>query len=160
MSRARTMHSPKVLEHRGLDFKRRAYNHREEAFAAYWEEENQRRRWLNFGFGILQDLMIKRAPVFSIFARVTWRLVINNRDAAICATVVQWLGTNVGMAFLETALKRCGYRLVRDEAWLDADDCCGVCHGRGRKGMKDGKVICGWCQIGFVAANSWNKVRA
>ena len=152
MSHAGSRRIPKVLKHRSLDFRRRQFNHREETFAAYWEAENERRSWLNYGKGILQDLMLKRdrdGP----FATVTWRKVINNRDAAIVATVMQWLGTNVGMCFLEVALKRCGYRVVRDEAWVNADDCCSICHGRGRKGMSGGKVICGWCRM------EWRRAR-
>lgn len=36
------------------------------------------------------------------------------REVAIMASLAQWLGTNVGFAFLESALKRCGYRIVSD----------------------------------------------
>lgn len=35
------------------------------------------------------------------------------RDRQIAATVIQWLGTNVGMCFLDQALARAGYRVVR-----------------------------------------------
>jgi hypothetical protein len=35
------------------------------------------------------------------------------REVAIMASLIQWLGTNVGFAFLESALKRCGYRIER-----------------------------------------------
>lgn len=35
------------------------------------------------------------------------------RDRIVAATVVQWLGSNVGMSFLEMALKRCGYKIVK-----------------------------------------------
>lgn len=38
------------------------------------------------------------------------------REVAIMASLIQWLGTNVGFAFLESALKRCGYKIVKDNA--------------------------------------------
>lgn len=30
----------------------------------------------------------------------------------MAATVVQWLGSNIGMSFLEESLERCGYKIV------------------------------------------------
>ena len=38
---------------------------------------------------------------------------ITKRDACIVATVIQWLGSNVGFDFLRTCLEKCGYRLDR-----------------------------------------------
>ncbi len=37
------------------------------------------------------------------------------REVAIMASLIQWLGTNVGFCFLESALKRCGYRITKIE---------------------------------------------
>jgi hypothetical protein len=41
--------------------------------------------------------------------------LVSHREATIAATLIQWLGTNVGFAFLESALKRCGYKIVKCE---------------------------------------------
>lgn len=35
------------------------------------------------------------------------------RDRIVAATVIQWLGSNVGMSFVEMALARVGYKVVR-----------------------------------------------
>lgn len=40
---------------------------------------------------------------------------LTTRDRVIIATIIQWLGTSVGWAFLERALQRCGYRIVKDD---------------------------------------------
>ena len=41
--------------------------------------------------------------------------LVSHREATIAATLIQWLGTNVGFCFLESALKRCGYKIVKGE---------------------------------------------
>jgi hypothetical protein len=40
---------------------------------------------------------------------------LSHREATIAATLIQWLGTNVGFCFLENALKRCGYKSTKIE---------------------------------------------
>ncbi len=37
------------------------------------------------------------------------------REAQIAATIFQWLGTNVGHAFLTSALDKAGYKIVEKE---------------------------------------------
>lgn len=112
--------------HRSLDYRRVESDRAtrgvtlEVAFADEWEKENQRRPGLNHGFGILQDLMFghwDRSRVSHIqraWYNQPWaRFIISRRDAVIVATVVQWLGTNCGSAFLEDVFRRAGYRLLR-----------------------------------------------
>ena len=66
--------------------------------------------------GVLQKLfMITSGRPFSIFDCTGWKLKITNRDKYVVATVIQWLGTNVGWCFLEECLKECGYTLHRTE---------------------------------------------
>lgn len=114
------------LQHRSMDFRRRAHCVREEAFGLLWEYENQRRPGISFGHGILQDLMVDQRNGPDRFA--PWKHRINNRDAAIVATVIQWLGTNVGWSFLDRALRMCGKKIVDIEpgdddrsAWIMPD---------------------------------------
>jgi hypothetical protein len=38
---------------------------------------------------------------------------ITERDRNIAATLIQWLGSNVGMAFLHESLRRCGYDVAK-----------------------------------------------
>ncbi len=40
---------------------------------------------------------------------------ITKNDRVIVATVIQWLGTNIGFNFLERTLKKCGYKIVKIE---------------------------------------------
>lgn len=103
--------------HRSLDYRRVEWDKAngrgdslEVAFADVWEDENQARPGLNFGHGILQDLMFKRDC--SPLPRTVCRMIIGQRDAAIVATVVQWLGTNVGGGFLHKVFQRAGWRLL------------------------------------------------
>lgn len=106
---------PKKVAHRSLDFRRRRFCAREESFAAQWEHENVRRRGISFGHGILQDLMFEPNRPLDVFSYPKCRQIIRNREAAIVATIVQWLGTNVGNAFLEEALARHARQIVEIE---------------------------------------------
>jgi len=35
------------------------------------------------------------------------------RDRTVAATVIQWLGSAVGLSFLREALERCGYEIIQ-----------------------------------------------
>jgi hypothetical protein len=99
------------------------YINPEKVFADLWEKENERRPGINYGMGILQDLMVtQREPgpkdyaVADRMATFKWRrvaFVVTPRERVIVATVIQWLGTNVGWCFLSRCVEACGYRLVR-----------------------------------------------
>jgi hypothetical protein len=104
------------LKHRGVDRHRLEWEHAdlERAFANTWEYENIKRPGINYGHGILQDLM------FNQRSREEGWLIdveywISQREATIVATVIQWLGTNCGMAFLHTALKKAGWTVQKVE---------------------------------------------
>ena len=83
-------------------------NPREVAFWKQWELENSYYRTKG---GLLGALMSKETDA-------TWRREWmelgppTKRDEIVVATVVQWLGSNVGMDFMRQALKRCGYELM------------------------------------------------
>jgi hypothetical protein len=107
-------------EHKGFRHERMKdrNGHYERAFYKTWKHWNEEKSWLNFGFGILQDLLVipEDHPVMSIFRKHKgFKVIINNRDKFIVATVIQWLGTNVGFGFLHEALKKCGYQLTKIE---------------------------------------------
>lgn len=72
--------------------------HRELAFHEQWVKEQD-------GTGIL----------FSHLSNLGF-LPMTQRDATLAATLIQWLGTNVGFAFLEDALKRAGFKIVKIES--------------------------------------------
>lgn len=39
-----------------------------------------------------------------------------DRDAQVAETVIQWLGTNCGQAFLVSAMDKCGYEIKQKES--------------------------------------------
>ena len=88
----------------------------ENALSKHWQKENKKRPGINFGYGILQDLFFETiGNPLNILARTICHLRINNRDRLIAATVIQWLGTNVGFCWLKEALKNAGYKIVKIE---------------------------------------------
>lgn len=56
-----------------------------------WKEENAAHPAINHGLGVLEGILQEHKKPFD---------EISQRDAYIAATVVQWLGTNCGSAFL------------------------------------------------------------
>lgn len=48
------------------------------------------------------------------------RIRITPRERVIVTTVIQWLGTNVGIGFLHVALGRCGYKLTPTDKHITA----------------------------------------
>lgn len=86
------------------------YNDLEKAFHETWLKWNEPRVGVNYGNGTLQDLFIEKGE--RPFSR-KWIADISNRERWIVATVIQWLGTNVGMAFLHEALGAAGMYIVQ-----------------------------------------------
>jgi hypothetical protein len=101
------------IKHEGLHAHRLApgqNNPREVAFAEQWREENCR----EYCAHVLAELLIRRHDQNWTFCeRVEQLAPYDQQSASVAATVIQWLGSNVGFCFLEDALKRCGYRIVR-----------------------------------------------
>jgi len=93
---------------KGYRFERTETNERELAFYQQWLIENYPQPGLGHGQGILQDLFIEREPGDFFLPGNKWVEIINDRDRRIVATIIQWLGTNVGMSFLNEALERFG----------------------------------------------------
>lgn len=100
---------------KGYRFDRTAHNPREMAFYEVWLKWNEPRSGTNHGNGILQDLLIETTGDFR--SRKTIE-VINNRDRYIVATIIQWLGTNVGMSFLHEALRKFNAHIVEERKEL------------------------------------------
>lgn len=96
---------------------------RELILARRWAEKNDRnyRSNVNRGHGVLQDLFISGGGPFScpLTSERNVDLVVSDESRMVAATVVQWLGSNVGFCFLEESLREMGYRLERPE--LDSD---------------------------------------
>lgn len=76
-------------------------NAREVAFAHVWRNENRPRQalWLPGGWGCTLELLLGRQ--------------VTQAEAKDFATVIQWLGSDVGWSFLNGAVERCGYKIVK-----------------------------------------------
>jgi len=73
-------------------------NPREKAFSDQWQHENKNYELLRVllkGNGTLDPIQML-APITQV-------------EATNAATVIQWLGSNVGFDFLRLSLERCGY---------------------------------------------------
>ena len=88
----------------------------ENALSSHWREENVKNYGLNQGQGILQNLFFTATKnPLSIFDGSYRIMKISNRDRLVAATVIQWLGTNVGFCFLSEALKKAGFTITKDK---------------------------------------------
>lgn len=89
---------------------------REKAFAAKWAEYNtDDSSSASYLTHLLCTRMATRAdrPLLFCGNQVQDRELTQD-EATAAATVVQWLGSNVGFSFLEEALRDAGYRIVTD----------------------------------------------
>jgi hypothetical protein len=113
----------KKIRHIGLRPDRNKYDPLERAFAEEWESENTGgyRSHTAYQRGILQALLnysvrkngeYVRSYGFNMSGiREKTAFQINQRDATIVATIIQWLGTNVGFCFLRKCLGKAGYEI-------------------------------------------------
>lgn len=84
---------------------------REKALARAWRKENLCRSWVDSGCGVLQDLFINTEHIDHTYHFPITK--ISKRDRVIAATVIQWLGSNCGFAWLCMVMKKCGYRITK-----------------------------------------------
>lgn len=95
----------------GRSVSRIKHNDREKAFHDQWLIENEPVGHINNGHGILQDLFIDRQGVGLSSSKFVH--IMTPQDRMIVATIIQWLGSNVGWCFLGESLKRCGYKITQ-----------------------------------------------
>jgi hypothetical protein len=94
----------------------------EKMFQETWDEYNREKPGVDFGNGMAQDLFIVPKQSADCFDGPNQERVglgqnvcvydLTAREHRIIATIIQWLGTNVGFSFLRICLKKCGYLLV------------------------------------------------
>lgn len=82
---------------------------REGALARAWIETNRHNAGINGGFGALEWLLCSEGQ--SIVRELT------PDEALTAATVIQWLGTNVGFCWLTESLKSAGYVISKSTAF-------------------------------------------
>lgn len=98
------------------------FNIRERVFAEEWMKNNRHSR-VSGGTDLLQSLF-SRAPM-NVRNFLSWRrprLYLIARDRFVAATVIQWLGTNVGFSFLTETLEKLGYEIVPTKEAEKRDD--------------------------------------
>lgn len=98
----------------GWLIERTRYCIRERAFAEKWIAENKRHQ--NYGKhsdDLIQKLFNRSSEIFPTQRA---KLRVTARERFIVATVIQWLGTNIGFAWLTEVLDLIGYKIVpKDE---------------------------------------------
>lgn len=96
------------LNHVGRDVGRCRNGLLERIIAERWIRANElhKCRGVNSGHGILQDLFVKQE-----FGKHYADLEINQREAYIVSTVIQWLGSPVGSDFMVNCLRLAGYKI-------------------------------------------------
>src|SRR6185437_2360866 len=94
--------------HRSLNPDREG-NAAEEIYLRRWQQEQDKGPHVNYGYGLLEQLLtptrIRERRFFSFPGEPYFVPPISQRDAEVAATVVQWLGTNCGRCFIESAEK-------------------------------------------------------
>lgn len=96
----------------GYRAERIEHNPIEKAFHDLWLKWNEPKPGINNGHGILQDLFIERDN--NMFSR-KWVAEISPRERWIVATIIQWLGTNVGMSFLYEVFREVDMKIVNSK---------------------------------------------
>jgi hypothetical protein len=69
------------------------FNVAEKVYAEHWIEENKRNSAINRGFTLLEWILTPTGQECPSGR-------VSHRDAEVAASVIQWLGTNCGLAFL------------------------------------------------------------
>ncbi len=100
----RSLHSRRLKNRDG-------YNDRERVFARHWMKE---RRSLSCLLSPYPHVNVK----YKDMTRTDWDdfnrpIYVTKRDAEVAFTIIPWLGSNGGFHFIETALRECGYKIVK-----------------------------------------------
>ena len=87
----------------------------ERALAERWDKECRGTSCVNGGWGAL-DLLCSEPDITGTWLGLgyggrTPLVHLDDTHRAVAATVIQWLGTNVGRSFLDEAFKAAGYTL-------------------------------------------------
>jgi len=90
------------IKHTSIHEYRNEYSPYELAFSELWVKENIRRPAINGGAGVL-ELLISPPSERSKGFLFEMPADVSQRDANVAATIVQWLGTNCGQAFIYQA---------------------------------------------------------
>lgn len=100
----------------------------ETELALLWEKENAAVHGTDHGLGLLQNLCVSRGNhPFQLFSGAKIIHKVTDDERRVVATVVQWLGTNIGRAFLETAFRNAGWEITMRPAATPTPQRCPDC---------------------------------
>jgi hypothetical protein len=108
-----------TIKHEGVSahrLKPEAGNPREVVFAEKWGQENAENRSFHPALWMLVCTRStqRNGSFMPGLGGVEEFCELTQRDATVAATVIQWLGSNVGWSFLNECVERCGYKIVAD----------------------------------------------
>ena len=89
----------------------RMTNLEERVYVEEWRKENVRHPGINGGYGTLELLLVKQYRKDLIARHRPVVLHVTQRDMEVAASIVQWLGTNCGLGFLQ----RCEERIKKEK---------------------------------------------
>lgn len=97
--------------HEGFHPKRLTHEHgdAERIYATEWKRENERSPGINGGYTAIEHILHPESEMERDASRGFGQLHparVTFRDAAVAASVIQWLGTNCGRAFVETCERK------------------------------------------------------
>lgn len=106
------------IVHRGKYYDRTASEHSklEKALADQWEVENTRITGIGVCLSLLCTRTAKPGESTMFWDNRIQVKPLTQGMATDAATIIQWLGSNVGYCFLEMALDRAGLKIVKKEA--------------------------------------------
>lgn len=100
-------YQPDLFDPEHVSLQERRLNRMPEfVYAKRWKKLNERSPGVNRGFTALEWILARDCKPenrrFNEFAFGGWQIpgVVTQRDAAVAASVIQWLGTNCGQGFL------------------------------------------------------------
>lgn len=135
--------------------RRLAFGLAERVYARRWAKANRRICWLNRGYGALEAILgqyvmvparrLCRSHGWGCSSRKpgkprwgeelrTIPAVITQRDATVAASVIQWLGTNCGQAFVREAEREIAQKRANSTPLLSTCPECGTHAVRFRMG--------------------------
>ena len=94
------------LDHVGLHAFRITALTPERIYLEEWQKENEREPAVNHGRGALECILTEQVAGFPLGGGGFILRGVSQRDAEVAASVVQWLATNCGGAFLARCEKR------------------------------------------------------
>ena len=126
------LYSDPSIKHEGAHPYRFASNPREQVFAEAWDEQQRRHSTLEWLLCASEDQQIQVRDLTQL-------------EATCAATLIQWLGSPVGWAWLQDTLASVGTRIVTIDKPKERQCPAGLAIGQVWRCMQDGREVCIEC---------------